>query len=78
MLRGRAPGEDLLLLFTDGLSDTVARRGRKSGEDLVLKTVLDNHRAPAVEILDRLFEMSARSVPLIPADDRTAVVVRAE
>ena len=72
------PGEDLLLLFTDGLSDTVARRGRKSGEDLVLKTVLDNHREPAVEILDRLFEMSARSVPLIPADDRTAVVVRAE
>ena len=73
-----APGEDLLLLFTDGLSDTVARRGRKSGEDLVLKTVARNHREPAVEILDRLFEISAQSVPLIPADDRTAVVVRAE
>lgn len=73
-----APGEDLLLLFTDGLSDTVARRGRKSGEDLVLKMVARNHREPAVEILDRLFEISAQSVPLIPADDRTAVVVRAE
>ncbi len=73
-----APGEDILLLFTDGLSDTVARRGRKSGEDLVLKTVARNHREPAVEILDRLFEISAQSVPLIPADDRTAVVVRAE
>ena len=72
------PGEDLLLLFTDGLSDTVARRGRKSGEDLVLRTVARNHREPAVEILDRLFEISAQSVPLIPADDRTAVVVRAE
>ena len=71
------PGEDLLLLFTDGLSDTVARRGRKSGEDLVLSTVAENHGEPAVEILDRLFEMSARAVPSIPADDRTAVVVRA-
>ena len=70
------PGEDLLLLFTDGLSDTVARRGRKSGEDLVLNTVAENHDQPAVEILDRLFEMSARAVPSIPADDRTAVVVR--
>ena len=71
------PGEDLLLLFTDGLSDTVARRGRKSGEDLVLKTVAENRGRPAVEILERLFEMSARAVPTIPADDRTAVVVRA-
>lgn len=71
------PGEDLLLLFTDGLSDTVARRGRKSGEDLVLKTVAECHGDPAAGILDRLFEMSARAVPSIPADDRTAVVVRA-
>ena len=70
------PGEDLLLLFTDGLSDTVARRGRKSGEDLVLNTVAVNHHRPAVEILERLFEISARAVPSIPADDRTAVVVR--
>ena len=72
------PGEDLLLLFTDGLSDTVARRGRMSGEDLVLKTVARNRHESAVEILERLFEISAKSVPLIPADDRTAVVVRAE
>ena len=71
------PGEDLLLLFTDGLSDTVARRGRKSGEDVVVSTVAENCRQPAVEILDLLFEMSARAVPSIPADDRTAVVVRA-
>lgn len=73
-----SPGEDLLLLFTDGLSDTVARRGRSSGEDLVLRTVARNHREPVVRILERLFEISAKSVPLIPADDRTAVVVRAE
>ena len=72
------PGEDLLLLFTDGLSDTVAWRGRKSGEDLVLNTVVRHHREPVVEILDRLFEISAQSVPIIPADDRTAVLVRAE
>lgn len=75
---GWVPGKDLLLLFTDGLSDTVARSGRKSGEDLVLGTVARHHGEPAVEILDRLFEISAESVPVIPADDRTAVVVRAE
>ncbi len=74
----RTPGEDILLLFTDGLSDTVARHGRRSGEDLVLKTVARHHRAPVAEILDRLFEISAQPVPLIPADDRTAVVVRAD
>ena len=49
-----------------------------SGEDLVLKTVARNRRRSTVEILERLFEISAKSVPLIPADDRTAVVVRAE
>lgn len=70
------PGEDLLFLFTDGLSDTLARRGRKSGEDRVLSTVAEHHHRPAVEILERLFEISAGAVPSIPADDRTAVVVR--
>ena len=70
------PGEDLLLLFTDGLSDTLARTGRNSGEDVVLQTVAARHGSRADEILHALFELSRRATPSIPSDDRTAVVVR--
>ena len=70
------PGEDILLLFTDGLSDTLARAGRNSGEDLVLQTVAAHHHSPAHEILHALFELSGRATPSIPSDDRTAVVLR--
>ncbi len=70
------PGEDLLLLFTDGLSDTLAQLRRSSGEELVLRTVAENHRRPVSEILNRLFEMSVQAIPSMPSDDRTAVVLR--
>lgn len=70
------PGKDLLLLFTDGLSDTLARTRRSTGEDLVLRTVAANRHRPVPEILDLLFEMSRRAVPSIPSDDRTAVILR--
>lgn len=70
------PGEDLLLLFTDGLSDTLARARRSTGEELVLDTVGANRHRPVSEILDILFEMSRDAVPSIPADDRTAVILR--
>ena len=71
------PGEDILLLFTDGLSDTLARTRRRSGEDLVLRTVAANRSATPSEIIDLLFEMSRHAVPSIPSDDRTAVILRA-
>ena len=70
------PGEDILLLFTDGLSDTLAHTGRSSGEDLVLRTVADRHGSAADEILHALFELCRRATPSMPSDDRTAVVLR--
>lgn len=70
------PGEDLLLLFTDGLSDTLARTRRSTGEERVLDTVAAHRHRPASEILDILFDMSRDAIPSIPADDRTAVVLR--
>ena len=70
------PGEDLLLLFTDGLSDTLARSRRSNGEERVLETVAANRHRPVSEILDTLFEMSRDAIPSIPADDRTAVILR--
>ena len=70
------PGDDLLLLFTDGLSDTLARLRRQSGEELVLATVASHAARPVAEILRQLFQMSAQAIPSIPADDRTAVILR--
>lgn len=70
------PGKDLLLLFTDGLSDTLAHARRSSGEHLVLSTVADHRHRPARDILDKLFELCGRATPSIPSDDRTAVVLR--
>lgn len=70
------PGRDLLLFFTDGLSDTVAQRHRRSGEELVLQTVAEHHPQPVAEILARLFEVAERAIPSIPADDRTALLLR--
>ena len=69
-------GEDLLLLFTDGLSDTLARLRRQSGEDLVLAAVAGHAERPVTEILKHLFQMSAQAIPSMPADDRTAVILR--
>ena len=70
------PGEDILLLFTDGLSDTLAHAGRNSGEDLVLRTVAARHGSRVDEILHELFELCRRATPSIPSDDRTAVILR--
>ena len=71
-----SPREDLLLLFTDGLSDTLADTRRSSGEQQVLDTVAAHRRRPSAEILRKLFELCGRATPSIPSDDRTAVVLR--
>ena len=71
-----SPGKDLLLLFTDGLSDRLADVSRSSGEEEILRAVAANRARPPGEILDLLFEMSREAVPSIPADDRTAVILR--
>lgn len=71
------PGKDILLLFTDGLSDTLAQQQRRSsGEDLILRTVMAEHPESVDHILDRLFEIAEQAIPSIPSDDRTAIVLR--
>ncbi len=77
-LRGRAewaPG-DLLLLFTDGLSDTLATEEPGSGEAAVLGTVTAQGAVPASQIVDALFDLAEAATPYIPADDRTVIVLR--
>ncbi|MGW8267305.1 MAG: PP2C family protein-serine/threonine phosphatase, partial [Longimicrobiales bacterium] len=71
-----ARGEDLLLLFTDGISDTLGVVEGGNGEQIVLETaVTGRHRDPA-EIVDDLFGRAGESDPTIPADDRTVLVMK--
>jgi sigma-B regulation protein RsbU (phosphoserine phosphatase) len=71
------PRGDLLLLFTDGLSDTLADVTRGDGEERVLRTVVAHRTEPARTIVDALFDITAVANPRITGDDRTALVVRA-
>ena len=69
------PG-DLLLLFTDGLSDSLATAVPRSGEAAVLEAVMAQGTASPAHIVDTLFELAGAATPYIPADDRTAIVLR--
>jgi serine/threonine protein phosphatase PrpC len=68
-------GEDLLCLFTDGLSDAFGR-GDGSGEYQLVEEVLRVRREPVQTILAQLFDKAENAVLQIPPDDRSAVLVR--
>ncbi len=70
------PGRDLLFLFTDGLSDSLAEIRRVSGEEHLLCAVREMVTQPPQAILDRLYHMIGQAIPSMPSDDRTAVVLR--
>jgi sigma-B regulation protein RsbU (phosphoserine phosphatase) len=72
-----SPGKDLLLLFTDGISDTLAEGERRSGEMLVLETAIAGRFDHPREIVDELFRRAEQAVPTMPADDRTVLVMKA-
>ncbi len=67
---------DLLLLFTDGLSDLLAQGRRGNGEDRVIAEVVEARSESADVIVDRLFALAAESEGEMPADDRTALLMR--
>jgi sigma-B regulation protein RsbU (phosphoserine phosphatase) len=70
-------GEDLLVLFTDGISDARDRRGRRLGESPVLETVVALRDRPPEEIVDRVFDVLALHTGDTPRrDDLTLVVLR--
>lgn len=70
-------GEDLLLLFTDGISDALAEGDRRSGEARVLETALAGRRGPVRHIVEKLFEQARRAGGGLGGDDRTVLVLRA-
>ena len=69
-------GDDLLLLFTDGLPDALAPRGELNGEGRVLEVAARNRFRSPKEIVDAVFELSSDAHVSQLGDDRTALVVR--
>jgi len=67
-----SPGEDILFLYTDGLSDAI---GMADGERALLHCIATGRRDPLDTLLQALFDIQGAPVQ-IPADDRTAVLVR--
>ncbi|HEX7242892.1 MAG TPA: SpoIIE family protein phosphatase, partial [Longimicrobiaceae bacterium] len=67
-------GEDLLFLFTDGLSDSL-EAGEVAGSQILLDEVARSRRSPVREVIERVFHLGA-APGSVPADDRTAVLVR--
>jgi hypothetical protein len=72
-----SPVDDLLVLFTDGLSGTLSADGTgEKGEEIVLAEVAANRGRSSNEIVQALFELTSAAAPSIPSDDRTAIILR--
>lgn len=70
-------GNDMLLLFTDGLSDALAdQRGSQSGEAALVEEVLATRQRELEEIVDHVFEQSDSRRSGLPPDDRTMLLLR--
>lgn len=72
-----APGQHLLVLFTDGIADARDKKDRRFGEEMVLELVRTHRKRPAEEIVDEVFSAVARHVGRVPSrDDRTLLILR--
>jgi sigma-B regulation protein RsbU (phosphoserine phosphatase) len=73
---GMDPG-DMLVAFTDGVTEAADAQGREWGEDGVLSVLRRCQDARGSDSVAEILESARRFAdPLMPADDRTAVVVR--
>ncbi|MGH7469288.1 MAG: PP2C family protein-serine/threonine phosphatase [Longimicrobiales bacterium] len=68
-------GQDLLCLFTDGLSDAFGDKEMNGEASLIAQVCRDRLRTPQ-EILTRLFERAEHATLRVPPDDRSAVLLR--
>jgi len=72
------PGDDLLVLFTDGVSDARNRGGERLGEERILDVIRGNSDALPADVLRRAFEVLDEHTRGAPRrDDLTIVLVRA-
>ena len=71
------PGQDLLVLFTDGLSDARGRGGQRLGEEALLEVIRAHRDDAPAEILTRLIDLvEAHSGNTPRRDDQTIVLLR--
>ena len=70
------PAQDLLALFTDGLSDAFCAQSGAHGERNLLNALIEHRELPVQKILDKIFRTADRAELNVPPDDRTAVLVR--
>jgi sigma-B regulation protein RsbU (phosphoserine phosphatase) len=71
------PGSELLVLFTDGITDARDRFDQRFGEDAVLETVRAHHSAPPRVILEHvLARLQQHTGDVIRRDDLTMVIAR--
>lgn len=69
-------GQDLLFLFTDGLSDSL-EAGEVEGSRILVDEVVRGRGAGVRGLMERLFGLGAPpGATGVPADDRTALLVR--
>jgi sigma-B regulation protein RsbU (phosphoserine phosphatase) len=70
-------GEDLLVLFTDGVSDALNEAGERIGEEAVLDMVREWRHEPPTTIVERVFKALQEYTSDIPLlDDMTFVVLK--
>jgi sigma-B regulation protein RsbU (phosphoserine phosphatase) len=67
---------DILVLFTDGLSDALANRlGSADGEIRLVRHVLEHRGEPLERVMDDIFAAASEPSDATP-DDRTLLIVR--
>jgi sigma-B regulation protein RsbU (phosphoserine phosphatase) len=71
-------GKDLLVLFTDGISDARDGKGAKLGERKVLDAIVAHRSAATAKIVDHVIDLvEQHEAGVERRDDLTLVVVRA-
>jgi sigma-B regulation protein RsbU (phosphoserine phosphatase) len=69
------PEHDRLLVFTDGLSDSLTTAEGPSGEERILAVACENRGELPGRVIEMLFDLSRDTEASVPSDDRTAVLV---
>jgi phosphoserine phosphatase RsbU/P len=69
-------GGNLVCLFTDGLTDAYPDHGQGSGEPSLVADIVRMRAGSLAGILDHIFGATGETSVDIPADDRTALLVR--